>query len=474
MSEHPTSDELSKAKHDAGVSSSFLEFMSTSWAPEPVQVTGAHRVAEHTARRRAQVAEAFPGEWLVIPTGHEVVRSNDTHHLFRANTDFYWLTGSTEADQVLVIDPEGQSTLFLAPRSDNKTPAFMTNRVYGEAWVGPRLGLEETAALLAISTQPMAELEGVLGAAEHSKVRIVRGFDAKVDALVAERDEDKILVETLNELRLVKDSYELERLREACASSARGFEDVVRELAEAKKTSERYIEGTFYRRARVEGNYVGYHSICAASEHATTLHWWRNDGAVRDGDLLLLDAGVEHVELYTADITRTLPISGQYSPEQREIYDLVYAAQEAAISVTKPGASFLDPHNAAMEVLAKGLHDLGILPISVEESLNPEVAYHRRWTLHGVSHMLGLDVHDCASARNEMYRAGTFEVGNVFTIEPGLYFRTDDELVPARYRGIGVRIEDDIVVTEDGCENISAMLPRTADDVEAWMAKLLA
>lgn len=449
-----------------------LDFVVESWAPQQPQVSAPHRVAEHTAKRRAKLVDAFPGEWLIVPTGKAKARANDTDYLFRPDSAFYWLTGSTESDHVLVIDPQGDATLFVPPRADTSTPRFLTDRHYGEAWVGPRLGLEETALLLSIQTAALPDLSAVLAAIPSNAVRVLRGVDADIDALVAGDDtKNAELATTLSEFRLVKDAYEVDRLREACESSARGFEDVVRELGMAKKTSERWIEGTFYRRARTEGNDTGYHSVCAAAEHATTLHWWRNDGAVRDGDLLLLDAGVEHVELYTADITRTLPISGKFTEAQREIYDLVLAAQEAAIAVTRPGAEFIAPNRAAMEVLAAGLHRLGILPVSPEESLDKDSGLHRRWTLHGVSHMLGIDVHDCAKARAEMYTEGTLEVGYVFTIEPGLYFRLDDELVPKRFRGIGIRIEDDFVVTEDGCENLSAMLPRTADDVEAWMAR---
>ncbi|MCU1588721.1 MAG: pepPI 3, partial [Frankiales bacterium] len=238
------------------------------------------------------------------------------------------------------------------------------------------------------------------------------------------------------------------------------------------ETSERWAEGVFGLRARVEGNDVGYGSICAAGAHACTLHWTDNDGPVRPGELILLDMGVEGRELYTADVTRTLPISGRWTPQQREIYALVYRSQEAALAECKPGAAFLAPHNAAMRVLAEGLQQLGIIE-SAEEVLDPLDKRYSRWTLHGVSHMLGLDVHDCAAARNESYREGTLQPGIVLTIEPGLYFQPDDLLVPEELRGIGVRIEDDVLITEDGYRNLSAALPRDPDAVEAWMAGLL-
>jgi Xaa-Pro aminopeptidase len=225
-------------------------------------------------------------------------------------------------------------------------------------------------------------------------------------------------------------------------------------------------------RARVEGNDVGYNTIAASGAHACVLHWTRNDGPLRRSDLLLLDAGVEAHTLYTADITRTLPISGRFSKEQRAIYDLVHAAQAAAFKAVKPGNDFMEPNRCAMRVLAEGLERLGILPTSAEEALRQEHQFYKRYSLHNVSHMLGLDVHDCAQARHEAYKFGKLRAGMVLTVEPGLYFQVDDLTVPKKYRGIGVRIEDDVVVTDRGMRNLSGGIPSAADDVEAWMARL--
>ena len=174
--------------------------------------------------------------------------------------------------------------------------------------------------------------------------------------------------------------------------------------------------------------------------------------------MLLLDAGVEGVSLYTADVTRTLPVGGAFTPAQREIYTLVWEAQRAAFEACKPGNDFLDPNAAAMDVLAHGLERLGILA-SAEEALRNDKLFYKRYSLHNVSHMLGLDVHDCAAARAETYKFGKLEAGMVLTVEPGLYFQLDDLTVPEQYRGIGVRIEDDVVITADGYENLSAALP---------------
>jgi Xaa-Pro aminopeptidase len=235
---------------------------------------------------------------------------------------------------------------------------------------------------------------------------------------------------------------------------------------------ERWIEGTFHRRARASGNDIGYESIVAGGPHATTLHWIENDGPVTPGQLLLLDMGVENSSLYTADVTRTLPVDAVFTADQRHLYDLVLSAQEAGLAAVQPGVPYRDFHVAAMTVLAHGLSDMGLLPCSAEESLEKDSGVYRRWTLHGTGHMLGLDVHDCAAARSESYLDGKLEPGMVLTVEPGLYFQSSDLLVPESLRGIGIRIEDDVLVTDDGCENLSGHLARTADDVEAWMGRL--
>ncbi|MGZ5400024.1 MAG: M24B family metallopeptidase, partial [Nocardioides sp.] len=235
---------------------------------------------------------------------------------------------------------------------------------------------------------------------------------------------------------------------------------------------ERWIEGTFFRRARAMGNDIGYDSIVGGGSHATTLHWIDNTGPITPGTLVLLDMGVEARSLYTADVTRTLPVDGTFTPRQRELYDLVYAAQEAGIQAVRPGVPFLAAHHAAMAVLAHGLEGLGLLPVSAEEALDPDSKVYARWTLHGTSHMLGLDVHDCGKAADSSYRDGTLAEGMVLTVEPGLYFQEDDLLVPEELRGIGIRIEDDILVTADGFSNLSASLPRTSSGVEEWMAAL--
>jgi Xaa-Pro aminopeptidase len=270
-------------------------------------------------------------------------------------------------------------------------------------------------------------------------------------------------------MRLIKDDWEVAQLQEACDITTLGFEDSVREWDNVLEHGERWIEGTFFRRARAMGNDIGYDSIVGGGSHATTLHWIENSGPITPGELVLLDMGVENRSLYTADVTRTIPVDGRFTDLQRELYDLVYAAQEAGIAAVRPGVPFASTHDAAMQVLAHGLADLKLLPVSAEEALDPESKVYSRWTLHGTSHMLGMDVHDCGHAAPEAYAKGDLAENMVLTVEPGLYFQEDDLLVPEELRGIGIRIEDDIVVTADGSQNLSAGLPRTSADVEEWM-----
>jgi len=299
---------------------------------------------------------------------------------------------------------------------------------------------------------------------------VLRGHDEAIDRMFEPADDDAELAERLSEMRLIKDDYELSELRKACAITKVAFEDAIVAMRTAK--SEREIEAAFSGRARIDANDTGYLTIAAAAEHACTLHWTKNNGALRAGALLLLDAGVECESLYTADVTRTLPISGRFSPDQRRIYDLVWEAQRAGIEGALAGNDFLEPSRRAMRVLAEGLIDLGVLKVSLDEALDPEHLYYRRYTLHGASHMLGLDVHDCADARVSEYRYGKLREGMVLTVEPGLYFQPDDATVPEHLRGIGVRIEDDVAVTKAAPENLSASIPSHADDVERWIAEL--
>jgi Xaa-Pro aminopeptidase len=476
--ESPVGDEPIKQRKNGiypAVSDELAKVMKAGWADTELHDLQLIEQAPYAAKRRSALSARFPGERLVIPAGNLRTRSNDTEYPFRAATEYVHLTGDQTQDAVLVLEPKTEgghdATAYLLPRSSRENGEFWLDG-HGELWTGRRHSLHEGEQRLGLPCKDVRKIADELSAAT-GPVRVVRGHDAGIEAALTDKvtaERDAELKEFLSELRLVKDEWEIGEMQKAVDSTVRGFEDVVKVLDKAEATSERYIEGTFFLRARVEGNDVGYGSICAAGVHACTLHWVRNDGPVKAGDLLLLDAGVETHSLYTADVTRTLPVNGRFTNVQRKVYDAVYDAQQAGIEAVKPGAAYRDFHDAAQRVLAERLVEWGLLEGTVERVL--ELALQRRWTLHGTGHMLGLDVHDCAAARTETYVNGTLEPGIVLTVEPGLYFQADDMSVPEEYRGIGVRIEDDILVTDDGNRNLSDGLPRRSSDVEAWMAGL--
>ncbi|MER7760601.1 aminopeptidase P family protein [Streptomyces sp. NPDC097619] len=463
MTEHPTGRRtdrpagLPTGSHDLPVSPELSAFMAGGWAPSPLPAdtrVDAHAV---TPARRARLSARFPGERLIVPAGELKVRSNDCDHRFRPHSAYAWLTGLTGEDQVghvLVLEPTGphghEAVLHLRPRSPRAEgdQEFHRDRRHGEFWVGRRPDLAEAERLTGIRCAHLDHLGTPTGRRA--------GTDPELTAV-------------LSELRLVKDAWEIGQLQRAVDHTTIGFEDVVRALPQAlaHPRGERWIEGVFGLRARAEGNGTGYDTIAASGAHACVLHWIRNEGRLDPRDLLLLDAGVETDSLYTADITRTLPLSGRFSPVQREVYELVLAAQEAGIAALRPGARFRDFHRAGMRVLAEGLTAWGVLR-------HPDGDLYRRYTLCGSGHMLGLDVHDCAQARAGTYLDGVLEEGQVLTVEPGLYLQPDDETLPAALRGIGVRVEDDLVITADGARLMSGALPRTPDAIEEWMGTLLA
>jgi Xaa-Pro aminopeptidase len=468
--EPAVSDRFSKEPYKFAVPDALLEFMQQGWDDTDDDVTRLE-VAMYAAERRAKLAERFSGDRLVLPAGLLKTRANDTDYRFRVDTAHVYFTGNQSSDAVLVIEPDGASVLYFRPRTPKTDDEFWRSG-YGEVWAGRRRSLTEAAELFDIETRHIADLPNVL--ASSIPTRIHRGVDAEIDAMVEATDDgirDKELATVASEMRLVKDEWEIRQLEDAIESTKRGFEDCIAEWDRVLVHGERWIDGTFWRRARTDGNDIGYENIVACGPHATTLHWIDNDGPMIPGQLLLLDMGVENRSLYTADITRTLPVSGTFGPAQRHLYELVLAAQEAGLAAVRPGAAYSEFHEAAMGVLAHGLEDMALLPVTAEEALDKGNHTYKRWTLHGTGHMLGLDVHDCSQARQENYLDGKFESGMVVTVEPGLYFQSWDLLVPKELRGTGIRIEDDVVVTSDGARNMSAALPRTVDDVEAWMAR---
>ena len=501
----------------------FRDFISSGWGPRSEGLPSRSDAAPWAAARREALGARFPGERLVLPAGALKVRNNDCDYLFRPHSAFAHLAGTGtdfEPDAVLVLEPLSplsrnadtpgasdasnepagtapthEAVLYFRPRAPRSSREFYGDPRYGELWVGVRPCLEEVEAATGMRCAHIDSLPDALakdagpGAV---RLRVVAEADEAVTALVTTTRQkagletgqvaaevDAGLAEAASELRLVKDPWEIDQLRAAVAATKEGFDDLIRSIPRARGhwRGERVLEGAFGAKAREEGNGLGYDTIAAAGNHANTLHWINNDGAVEPGQLVLVDAGVEVDSLYTADVTRTIPVDGRFTEAQRKIYQAVLDAADAAFArAGTPGCRFKDVHAAAMEVIAARLEEWGMLPAGVgaADSLALEGQYHRRWMVHGTSHHLGLDVHDCAQARREMYMDAELRPGMCFTIEPGLYFREDDLLVPVEMRGIGVRIEDDVVVHEDGgVERLTQDVPRTVEDVEAWVSGLI-
>ena len=448
----------------------FQEFMATGWGtPDrtpPVQDGAAAAAAAH----RDRLSNAFPSNTVVVLSGHAPVRSNDTNYDFRPDSNFYWLTGCSAEGAVMVLHPSGvghDAVVYIPAPAYPGDTGFFADAAHGELWVGSAPGTAEWSAALNVSVKTLDSLAADLsGAADPLLV----GPPGSHIPAVRDIPYSPELMRVLAELRMVKDEWEIAQLRRAVDTTVDGFASVLRELPNAISWGgERWLQGTFDRHARTFGNGPGYSTIVGSGEHAPTLHWVRCDGPVLENEVLLLDMGVEMRSYYTADVTRTFPASGSFSPAQRQVHDLVERSHRAGLAAVAPGRQFSDFHQAAMEVIATGLDDWGLLPVSVDEALSPQGQQHRRYLVCGIGHHLGLDVHDCAQSSYEAYQSAALQPGAVLTVEPGLYFHAFDETVPPELRGIGVRIEDDILVTAEGSEVLSDAMPIDASGLELWM-----
>ena len=353
-------------------SSTFKDFIFGGWAERPEPRPRPRAQATYAAERRARISAMHQGERLLIPAGPAKTRSNDTDYPYRAHSAFSYLTGwgsDAVPGAVLVLEPTAKghdATVFLLPTAGRDSEEFYANAAIGEFWTGPRPSLAHVAADLGVETAHLDEFAAVLDATDGT-TRIVREADRdltdQIDGrrlLAAELGQDaeatidengdSVFARDLSEMRLVKDDYEIREMRLAIDATKQGFDDVIADLPQivAHPRGERLVEGTFNRRARAEGNQVGYDTIAASGPHACILHWTRNDGPVNVGDLILLDAGIELDSLYTADITRTLPISGTFTDVQRRVYEAVLEAADAARAIVKPGIEFREVHAAAM------------------------------------------------------------------------------------------------------------------------------
>lgn len=477
-------------------SPAFRKFMASEWAPRTQAAFPTSGAKPHLSARHSALAQKVQGETIAIPAGDLKTRVADTDHRFRADSSFIYLSGlwaELEPGAALVLYPaekpgeDPRVVLYFTPRASRSSEEFYADARHGEFWVGARPSLEEMTEATGLETDDLANLRGALRqAARTSEVRTIRNVDAQFTELMDEvrgdvrgqakadmEAQDAALVEVLAHLRVAKDTYEIDQIRKATEATKNGFERVIAALPQAVNhpRGERVLEAAFASAARELGNGTSFDTIAAAGNNANTLHWTDNSGTIEEGDLVLVDAGIELDSLYSADITRTLPVSGLFTKPQKKIYQAVLDALEAGFAAAgKPGALFRDVHDAAQGVLAARLEEWGLLPVQVKEALKPSGQQHRRWMPHGTSHHLGLDVHDCSALPPEDYHDAPLSPGMVFTIEPGLYFRADDLAVPEEFRGIGVRIEDNIYMDTEGKPvRVSEDIPRTAGAVENWI-----
>ncbi|KPK19949.1 MAG: Xaa-Pro aminopeptidase [Betaproteobacteria bacterium SG8_41] len=420
--------------------------------------------------RRAKLAAAMRGGVAVVPTAPERTRTRDSHYPYRFDSYFYYLTGFREPDAVLVIlaGENARSILFCRDRDPER-----------EIWDGFRYGPERARAAFGVDeAHPIGDLDKLapdfladrgavhtpLGADPAWDVRItgwINQVRARARTGVAAPSELKDVCATLDEMRLIKDPEEIALMRRAAKITAGAHRRAMRAARPGRVEHE--IEAELLHEFRLHGAQgPAYPPIVAGGERACVLHYVENDGALKDGELLLIDAGCE-LHGYAADLTRTFPVNGKFSAEQREIYQLVLAAQAAAIAAVKPGNLWEAPHRAAVKVLTQGLIDLKLIKEGLEQAIETET--YRKFYMHRTGHWLGLDVHDVGDYK----RGGEWRAlvpGMVLTVEPGCYIRGGED-VPARFRGIGVRIEDDVLVTEGGAEILTEGAPKSIPDIEA-------
>ena len=410
----------------------------------------------------------------VVVGARLATRANDTEYPFRQDSDFWYLTGFDHPDAVAVLRTDGGPpfTLFVQAREKE-----------AEIWTGYRPGVEGAKADFgADEAFPVSELADEIPKclAKAKRVYHQLGRDAKLDALVVgaldsmrRRSRQGVVAapgildprELVHELRLFKSEDELARMRRAAAITAEAHREAARLARDGvfEYELEAVLDYTYRRRG---GWGPAYGTIVAGGANATVLHYVRNDARLRAGDLVLVDSGCE-LEGYASDVTRTYPVGGRYSAPCRAVYEVVLEAQRAALALCRPGATLPEIHRATVRTLVEGMVSLGLLHGTVDDLVAKEA--HRAYYMHNTSHWLGLDVHD-AGSYTKGDDARPLEPGMVFTVEPGLYVAKDDANAPESLRGIGVRIEDDVVVTADGCENLNTAIPKRIDEVEAWIA----
>lgn len=431
---------------------------------------------EEYQRRREQVlkrlAAADESAIAVIPSAHLATRSNDTEYPFRQNSDFFYLTGFNEPDAVLVLAPDAELPVQLYCQPKDPQQEVWHGRRLGVARAVDALGVDVAHAIDDLDEHLWQLLDGV-----HTVYcdQSNQDFFQHLLGLTAElRSSGKRGVQPpqrwqdvspwLHTMRLVKSEAELDVMREAARISVLAHQRAMAFVAPGRY--EYQVAAELHHEFAMHGAAApAYGTICGGGENACILHYTENSDVLNDGDLILIDAGAEY-QGYAADITRTFPVNGTFSEPQKQLYEVVLQAQEASLAVIKPGGTLQQAQDVAARALTEGLVALGILNGTVNQ--NMQQATYRRFFIHGLGHWLGLDVHDVGDARRGD-KTTPFKPGMVLTVEPGLYIPADADDVDAKWRGMGIRIEDDVVVTADGHENLTAAVPKTVAEIEAWM-----
>ena len=416
-----------------------------------------------------------PNSIAIIPSAREQLRSRDTEFHFRQDSDFYYLSGFSEPDAVLVLIPgrrHGQFVMFCREKDPDM-----------ELWNGDRAGPDGACADYgADDAFPVGDIDDILPGLIEGRERVYysmgrsAGFDRQIMGWVnsirskeaagaVPPGEFNDLNHMLHDMRLSKSAAELRLMRRAADITARAHQRAMRQCRPGMY--EYQLEAELQHEFLTSGaRHPAYLSIVGSGANGCTLHYVANSAKMRDGDLVLVDAGCE-LDYYAADVTRTFPVNGRFSPPQRALYELVLRAQEAAIAEIRPGNHWNQPHDASVRVITAGLVQLGLLRGKVANLIKRKA--YRDFYMHRVGHWLGLDVHDVGD-----YRVGgewrLLEPGMVMTVEPGIYVAPQNRKVAAKWRGIGIRIEDDVVVTRDGCEVMTAKAPKTVEEIEALMA----
>lgn len=426
-------------------------------------------------RRRKKVISKLNGAALIVAAHPEQIRNDDVHHFYRQDSNMYYLTGFEEPESILLIRPNQKPESVLFVREKN---------LERETWDGFRFGPDGAKKEFAVDESY------TIDQFEEKIVELLKGFDELYYRLYKNPEADEKIQNALlklkkahgrsgyglltikdadtflGEFRLKKDHDDLLNQRRACQITAEAHVAAMKYVKPG--ITERQVQAVLAHEFYMKGAArVGYPYIIASGANATTLHYNFNDQVCKNGDLLLIDAGAEY-NYYSGDITRTFPVNGKFSLIQKKVYAGVLKVQKEIISSIKPGIYFKDLHKMGEEKLTDLMFDLGLLSGKKEDAMKANE--HRRYYPHGIGHWLGMDVHD-AGLYYIKGEARPIEEGMCFTVEPGLYIPADDKTAPAELRGIGIRIEDNIVVTSNGCEVLTSAVPKEIDDIENLMAE---